>query len=52
MQTAVVLVFFALALLLGFCPGLRRRSKRENAFYLLSILLSLTVLLLKSLEVI
>lgn len=49
MQTAVVLVFFALMLLLGFCPGVRRRSRRENVFYLVSMLLSLTVLLYKSL---
>ncbi len=50
MQSAVVIVFFALVLLLGFCPGLRNRSKRENAFYLLSILISFAALLLKSLE--
>ena len=48
MKVAVVIVFFALVVLLGFCPGLHRRSKRENIFYIVSILLSLSAVLFKS----
>ena len=48
MEIAVVLVFFAGVILLGLSRGFRDRSRRENAFYILSIGISLTVLLIKS----
>lgn len=49
MQIAVIIIFFVLVVLGGFCLGLLKRSKRENVFYIISILLSLTVLLIRSL---
>ncbi len=48
MGIAVVIVFFAGVILLGLCRGFPGRSRRENVFYILSIGVSLTVLLIKS----
>ncbi|HWS43464.1 MAG TPA: hypothetical protein VN421_10310 [Pseudoflavonifractor sp.] len=49
-SAAIVLVFFALVIPLGLIRGFRRRSRRENVFYLFTIAVSLTALLFASLR--
>ena len=49
MEIAVILVFFGLVISFGLCLGFKNRSKRENVFYIFSIIVSLTALLMKSL---
>ncbi|HMM06751.1 MAG TPA: hypothetical protein PKD52_08815 [Clostridiales bacterium] len=51
MNIAVIIIFFLFIIIFGFCRGLHHRTKSENAFYALSIVISLSVLLLKSFDV-
>lgn len=51
MDIAVIVVFFLSVFLFGFLRGLRGRTPSENVFYGVCAALSLTVLLLKSLDV-
>lgn len=48
MQTAFILVFFLAVLVFGLCRKFKERKPAENIFYILTFVLSLTVLLLKS----
>lgn len=51
MEIAVIILFFLAVILFGFCRGLSKRSRSENVFYAVCIVLSLSVLLLKCFEV-
>lgn len=48
MEITAIILFYAVIVLLGFLREFRMRSKRENAFYLGSIVLSLAVILYES----
>ncbi len=51
MVIAIVCIAFALVALLGLWPAWKINSKRENAFYVVCIVVSLTIVLLRSMEI-
>lgn len=51
MDIAIIILFFIVVIIFGFCRGIHHRTKSENAFYVLCIAISLSVLLLKSFDV-
>lgn len=48
MEIAVILAFLGAFLIFDLCPGFGRRSKAENAYYILAMAASCVVLLLKA----
>lgn len=50
MEIAIILLFIAAFFLFGLCRGFRSRSKGENVYYAFALMVCLTILLLKSLE--
>lgn len=50
MEIAVIILFFAGVIILSLCRGFRRRTMRENIFYILCICISFTVLMIESIS--
>lgn len=50
MVIAIVCIAFALVALLELWPAWKMNSRRENTFYVVCIVISLTIVLLRSME--
>lgn len=48
MEIAVIIISFLIVIIFGFLLGFRKRSRRENVFYGISILVSLITLMYNS----
>lgn len=51
MEIAFILLFIGAVFVFGVCRGFHKRSKGENVYYALALIVCLAVLMLKSLDV-